>query len=44
MAQFGIPDCPVFLSWTLLVLLVIDTPVTVVSCVVASVAKTLSRS
>jgi hypothetical protein len=44
MAQFGILDCPVFLSWSLPVLLVVNTPVTVVSCVVASMAKTLSRS
>jgi hypothetical protein len=44
MVQFGILDCPVFLSWSLPVLLVADTPVMPVSYVVASIAKTLSRS
>jgi hypothetical protein len=37
MVRFGISDCPVFLSWSLPVLLVVGTPVTTVSCVVASV-------
>jgi hypothetical protein len=44
MVRFDILDCPVFLSWSLLVLLVADTPVTIVPCVVAYVVKTLSRS
>jgi hypothetical protein len=44
MVWFGILNCLVFLSWSLPVLLVVDTPVTVVSCVVASMVKTLSRS
>jgi hypothetical protein len=36
MVRFGIPDCPIFLSCLLLA----DTSVMVVSCVVAPVAKT----
>jgi hypothetical protein len=44
MVWFGILDCLVFLSWSLLVQLVADTPVTDVSYVVASVAMTLNRS
>jgi hypothetical protein len=44
MVRFVILDCTVFLSWRLPALLVVDAPVTVVSCVVASTAKTLSRS
>jgi hypothetical protein len=44
MVWFDISDCLVFLSWSLPVLLVADTPVMVVSCVVASMVKTLRRS
>jgi hypothetical protein len=44
MVQFGILDCPVFLSWSLPTLLVVDAPITVISYVVASLGKTLSRS
>jgi hypothetical protein len=44
MVQFGILDYPIFLSWSLPTLLVADAPITIVSCVVASVAKILSRS
>jgi hypothetical protein len=44
MVWFGILDCPVFLSWSLPVLLVANTPVTAVSCVVVSMAKTLSMT
>jgi hypothetical protein len=44
MVRFGILNCPVFLSWSLPVLLVTDTLVTIISCVVASMAKTLSMS
>jgi hypothetical protein len=44
MVRFGIPDCSVFLSWSLPALLVADTLVTAVSCVVASVAKSLNMS
>jgi hypothetical protein len=43
MVRFDILDSSVFMSWNLPVLLVADTPVMVVSCVVASMAKTLSR-
>jgi hypothetical protein len=44
MIRFDIPDCPIFLSWSLPILLVANTPIMVVSRVVASVAKTLSKS
>jgi hypothetical protein len=44
MVQFGILDCPIFLIWDPSVLLVADVSVTTISCVVASIAKTLSRS
>jgi hypothetical protein len=44
MVRFGIPDYLVFLSWSLPALLVVDAPVTAISCVVASVIKTLSKS
>jgi hypothetical protein len=44
MVRFDILDYPIFLSWRLPFLLVVDTPITTVSYVVASVAKTLSRS
>jgi hypothetical protein len=40
MARFGISDYPILLSWSLPILLVADTPITVISCVVASIAKT----
>jgi hypothetical protein len=42
--QFGVPDHPVFLSRNPAVLLVANVSVTVISCVVASIAKTLRRS
>jgi Flp pilus assembly pilin Flp len=44
MVPFGILDCPVFLSWGLLVLLVANVSIMGVSCVVTSVAKTFDRS
>jgi hypothetical protein len=44
MVRFVISDCLVFLSWSITALLVADALVTTISCVVASVAKTLSRS
>jgi hypothetical protein len=44
MVQFGILDYLIFLSWSLLALLVADTPVTAISYVVASMAKNLSKS
>jgi hypothetical protein len=44
MVRFDILNYPIFLSWSLPVLLVADTPVTTISCVVASVAKTLCKS
>jgi hypothetical protein len=44
MVWFGIPDRLIFLSWSLPVLLVAGTPIMAVSCVLASVAKTLSKS
>jgi hypothetical protein len=44
MVWFGILDCPVFLTRDISVLLVADVSVTAVFCVIASVAKTLSRS
>jgi hypothetical protein len=44
MVQFGILDCPVSLPQSLPVLLVANIPVTVISYVVASMAKTLSGS
>jgi hypothetical protein len=44
MDRFGIPDYPVFLSWSLPALLVADAPVMAVFCVVASMDKTLSGS
>jgi hypothetical protein len=42
--QFGVLDHPVFLSQNPVVLLVADVSVTAVSCIVASVAKTPSKS
>jgi hypothetical protein len=44
MVRFGISDCPVFLSWSLPALLVADTPIMAISCVVASMFKTFNRS
>jgi hypothetical protein len=44
MVMFVILDYPIFLSWSLLARLVGDAPVMTVSCVVAFVGKTLSRS
>jgi hypothetical protein len=44
MVRFGILDCSIFLTRGPSVLLVADVLVTVVSYVVASMAKTLSRS
>jgi hypothetical protein len=44
MVQFSILDCPVFLPRGPSVLLVADVSITTVSCVVASMIKTLSRS
>jgi hypothetical protein len=44
MVRFGILDYPIFLPRGLSVLLVSDVSITTVSCVEASVAKTLSRS
>jgi hypothetical protein len=44
MVQFGIPDYPFFLTRGPSILLVADMYITVVSYVVAFVAKTLSRS
>jgi hypothetical protein len=41
MIQFGIPDCSIFLSRGPSVLLMADVSVTVISYIVASVAKTL---
>jgi hypothetical protein len=43
MARFGILDCPNFLCWNPVALLV-AVSVTAVSYVVSSIAKTLSRS
>jgi hypothetical protein len=40
MVQFGISDCSILLSWRDPVLLLVDVPVTTVSYIVASVAKT----
>jgi hypothetical protein len=40
MTRFGISDYPILLSWSLPILLVADTPITIISCVVASIAKT----
>jgi hypothetical protein len=42
--RFGVLGHPIFLSWNLAVLLVADVSIMAVSCVVAYVAKTLSRS
>jgi hypothetical protein len=44
MVQFGIPDYPVFLTRGLSILLVADVSIMVVSYIVASMTKTLSRS
>jgi hypothetical protein len=44
MVWFGILNCPVFMSRCPPILLVTDVSITVVSCEVVSVAKTLSRS
>jgi hypothetical protein len=44
MARFGILDCPNFLCWNPVALLVANVSVTAVSYVVSSIAKTLSRS
>jgi hypothetical protein len=44
MVWFGILDYPVFLSWSLPILLVGNTPIMAVSCILASVAKMLNRS
>jgi hypothetical protein len=44
MVQFGIPDYPVFLTRGPSILLVADVSITAISCIVASVDKTLSRS
>jgi hypothetical protein len=44
MVWFDIPDCPIFLIRGPSVLLVVNVSITAVSYVVASVAKTLSRS
>jgi hypothetical protein len=44
MVRFGILDCPVFLPQSSFALLMDDVSVTAISCVVASMAKTLSRS
>jgi hypothetical protein len=44
MVRFGISDCSIFLSRGFFILLVADVSITAISCVVASVAKTLSRS
>jgi hypothetical protein len=44
MVQFGIMDCPVFMTRGPSIMLVADMFVTAVSCVEASVPKTLSRS
>jgi hypothetical protein len=43
MLCFGILDCPIFLPRGFSVMLVADMSVMAISCVVASVAKTLSR-
>jgi hypothetical protein len=43
MVRFSILDCPVFPSWGIPVLLAANPPVTVVSCVIASVAKNPQR-
>jgi hypothetical protein len=44
MVWFSIPDCLIFLPQSLPILLVVDTPVMVISSVVASVAKTINMS
>jgi hypothetical protein len=44
MVRFGILDCPIFFPQGLSVLLVADVPITVVSYIVASMDKILSRS
>jgi hypothetical protein len=44
MVWFFIPGCLIFLSWSLPAMLVVDAPIMVISCVVVSVVKTLSRS
>jgi hypothetical protein len=44
MVRFGILDYLVFLSLSLPALLVADAPITAISCVVALMAETLSRS
>jgi hypothetical protein len=44
MVWFSILDYLVFLSWSHPALLVADAPITAISCVVSSVAKTLNRS
>jgi hypothetical protein len=44
MVRFSNLDYQIFLSWSLPALLVADTPVMAISCVVSSVAKTLNRS
>jgi hypothetical protein len=44
MFRFRIPDCPIFLPYGLSIFLVADVSVAVVSYIVASMAKTLSRS
>jgi hypothetical protein len=42
--RFGSIDCPIFLNRGPSILFVADVSVTAISCVVASIAKTLSRS
>jgi hypothetical protein len=44
MVQFDILDCPIFLSWDPPILLLANAPVTVISCIVASVAQSSSWS
>jgi hypothetical protein len=44
MIRFGILDCSIFLTRGPSVLLVANVSVTAISCIIASMAKTLSRS
>jgi hypothetical protein len=44
MVRFDIPDCPIFLSRSFSALLMADVSVAAISGIVASMAKTLSRS
>jgi hypothetical protein len=44
MVQFGILDCPIFLLQSFSALLMADVSVAAIFCIVASMAKTLSRS